>query len=118
MADSPRCKKLVMGRWGGGGGSLKVLSQTGWAEANLPYRGKEWGRAPLLSNSMSELWHSHSPWKTGYTPGETRNIEVVQDILHPQKSTLWFNCLQRTHTLFQGSGFSPRKIFPFLFIIV
>lgn len=89
-------------------GSLKFLSQTGWAEVNLPSRGQ--GRALFLSpacpNSGLPTGHGRLDF-----PGKTRNIEVVQGILDPQKSTLWFNCLQRTHTLFQGSGFSPRKVF-------
>lgn len=44
-------------------------------------------------------------------------MEAVRDTLDPQKSIIWFNCLQRTHTLFQGLVFSPQKIFPSLFII-
>lgn len=44
-------------------------------------------------------------------------MEAVQDPLDPQKSIVWFKCLQRTRTLFQGSGFSPQKIFLSLFII-
>ncbi|KAF6114601.1 hypothetical protein HJG60_010566 [Phyllostomus discolor] len=65
---------------------------------------------------LSKSWHFHAPLKPGYVPRKTRNMQAVQDTLDPQKSS-WLNCLQRTHTFFQGSGFSPPKDISSLFII-
>lgn len=98
-------------------GSLNVVSRTGWAEVSLTHGAGNRRGLHFYPIGTSKSCYSHPPWTTGHAPGQTRNMEAVQDTLDPQKSIIWFNCLRKTHTLFQGSGFSPPKIFPSLFII-
>lgn len=58
-----------------GGGTVKVLSQTGQAEVNLTHQGGKGGHFYPIGTSTSP--HSHPPWKTD--AHQERTMEAVQD---------------------------------------
>lgn len=108
----PRAPALRSWCWEGQEGCgwhLRRPSPSCQDEAKITRRAREQGRVHFCPASMSKPGHSHPP-------GKTRNTEAVQGTLALQKSSL-ANCLQRAHTMFPGSGISPQKIFPSLFII-
>lgn len=89
-------------------GSLKA----GRTEVNLNPQ----GRAPLLPNRHVQIL-AFPPTMHDWMRTRKDRIRKLFKMHWIRRKAVWFNCLQRTHILFLGSGFSPSKSFPFLFII-
>lgn len=89
------------------GGASELLSPSGWGR---PDRRAGDGRAPLPPER-----HVQSPIPTRMGDDEGGGVWTPIKTQHLQNCCVWRHCLQRTQTLFQGSGFSPPVTSPSIY---